>query len=72
MTNASSQHNCILDHRRKVSLKMVRLFLLGAIISTNVFLYLNQTTYQSQNLLYLLETWFRFGDIISTSYFNLP
>ena len=45
MTNVSSQHNCILDHCRKGSLNMVRLLLLGAIISTNIFLYLNHTKF---------------------------
>lgn len=43
MTIVSSQDNCILDHCRKGSLKMLRLLLLGAIISTNVFLYVNHT-----------------------------
>ena len=43
MTIVSSQVNCILDHCRKGSLKVLRLLLLGAIISTNVFLYINHT-----------------------------
>ena len=41
MTNVSSQDNYFLDHCRKGSLKMLRFLLLGAIISKNVFLYIN-------------------------------
>ena len=43
MTNVSSQDNCFLDHYRKGSLKMLRLLLLSAIISTNVLLFINHT-----------------------------
>ena len=45
MANVSSQDNYILDYCRKGSLKMLRLLLLGAIISINVFLYINHTKF---------------------------
>ena len=45
MTNVSSQDNCILNHCRKGSLKMLRLLLLGTIISTNVFIFINHTKF---------------------------
>ena len=64
---------------------MLRFLLLGAIINSNVFLYINHTQgphirakfYSTLSvpffiLKYRLKTWLRFGDLISTFYFNLP